>query len=339
MPTAPSSSGSTLERALYDLLRTHLGDYLSPEHLARHLGVDTSAARAALNQLARAGAGIDHHPALGYRLERIPEALLPGELTFALETRYFGRNVVVHQEVISTNDEARRLARQQAPEGTLVVAEAQRAGRGRRGRTWHSPGRVGLWCSLLLYPPEQISPGFCTTLFGVAITRAIRLHCGAPAALKWPNDVLLAERKVAGILCELHPAAESRTALIAGFGINVNQDSFPAELRSSATSIYRHTGRTFNRAGLLKKVLLEAEQAYLCAADGGEDLILEQARALSSTLGRQVVVQTDDREVRGRACDLEADGALVVEDEAGTRRVVRAGDVHYPESTGEGGSP
>ena len=318
-----------VEKQLYDLLREHLGDYLSADQIGRALGADSDSVRVLSEGLQQEGVAVEYHPVLGYRLAQLPDGLLACELNYELETRCFGQQVWTYQEVDSTNDEARQLARQRAPEGTLVVAETQRAGRGRRGRTWHSPRGTGLWCSLLAYPHPQTPLGFITLLFGVAIVRAIRLHCSVCATLKWPNDILLDGRKLAGILCELHVAADGPPALVAGFGINVNQADFPPELQSSATSIYLHTGYKVQRSALLKRILREIEQDYLCAAAGGEDLILDQARKFSSTLGRSVRVKTDDREIRGCAADLDPSGALILTEEGGARRTVHVGDVHY----------
>ena len=324
------------ENQLYILLREHLGDYLSADQISRNLGADWDYVQLLLDNLQRAGATIECHPVLGYRLDQLPDSLLACEVGYELETRCFGKQVQIYQEVDSTNDEVRQLAEQGAPEGSLVIAEGQRAGRGRRGRNWHSPPGTGLWCSLLAYPHAQTSLGFLTLLFGVAIARAIRLHCGACAVLKWPNDILLGGRKVAGILCELHATATGPAPLVAGFGINVNQEDFPLELRASATSIYLHTAQKFQRAALLKRLLREIEQDYLCAAAGGEELIMDQARSFSSTLGRFVRVETDERKMGGYAVDLDASGALILADEGGVRRAVHAGDVHHLEEPTSG---
>lgn len=246
------------------------------------------------------------------------------ELLYGLGTQCFGRRVSIHQEVDSTNDEARSLAAQGAPEGTLVVAEAQRAGRGRRGRAWHSPAGTGLWCSLLFRPPASIPPPLVALLLGTAIARAIRQCCAAPAWLKWPNDVLFNDKKVAGVLCETIPSG-----LVAGFGVNVNQERFPAHL-PAATSLYLQTGQRADRRRLLQEILRQAERLYL----GGAALILAEAGPLLSTLGQKVLVQAEGGNIRGRACGLEADGALRVQEEGGALRLVRAGDVVHLDQAG-----
>jgi BirA family biotin operon repressor/biotin-[acetyl-CoA-carboxylase] ligase len=240
-----------------------------------------------------------------------------------LQTRCFGQRVFSFAELGSTNDELRRLAREGAAEGTLVIAECQSAGRGRRGRAWHSPPGTGLWCSLLVRPPAALTPSLVPLLLGAAIAKGIRACCGVPALLKWPNDVLIRGKKVAGILCEAGPAG-----LVAGFGVNVNQEAFPPEL-PAATSILLQRGQPTERALLLRSVLEEAESLYLQACSQGPAPLLGAATPLLSTLGRQVAVQLEDRTLRGLACGLEPDGALQLRETSGFLHTIRAGDVQH----------
>lgn len=240
-----------------------------------------------------------------------------------LQTRCFGQRVFSFAELGSTNDELRRLANAGAEEGTLVIAELQTAGRGRRGRVWHSPLGTGLWCSLLVRPPAFLTPSLVPLLLGTAIARGIRTVAGVPALLKWPNDVLIAGLKVAGILCEAGAGG-----LVAGFGINVNQEVFPPEL-PAATSILLQRGQSTEQALLLRAVLEEAERLYLDACIQGPTQLIAAATALLSTLGRQVEVQLEGATMRGLACGLEPDGALQLQEESGDRRIIRAGDVYH----------
>lgn len=243
------------------------------------------------------------------------------ELLHGLQTRCFGQRVFYFDRTGSTNDELSRLAREGAGEGTLVIAEQQTAGRGRRGRTWHSPAGTGLWCSLLVRPPASLAPSLVPLLLGLAIARGIRACAGAPALLKWPNDVLIGGGKVAGILCEAGPGG-----LLAGFGINVNQEAFPPDL-PAATSIHLQAGVSVDRGSLLRALLEEAERLYLDACAQGPIPLIASALPLLSTLGRWVEVQLEGASLRGLALGLEPDGALVLEEEGGGRRLVRAGDL------------
>ena len=337
------------QQQLFDELRRRLGNYLQIEELSVILGVSVDLTRSHLEDLSADGAQLEHHPGLGYRLGGIADRLLKEEIHYELGTRSLGCDLVVRERVESTNDVARELVEAGASEGTLVVADVQSAGRGRRGRTWFSPAGAGLWCSLLLAAPSQgEDPGFLTLLLGGAIARAIRLHCGLRVWMKWPNDLVCCdrgsvltsrpgagaaiaaagERKLGGILCELLSAGKGgQSVLVAGFGIDVNLPSFPAELAASATSILLETGERTNRCLLLKEMLREIERDYLCAAAGGRDLILRQALKLSSTLGRRVLVRTEAGDLTGVAEEIRPDGSLVLAEASGKRHTVRAGDL------------
>jgi len=323
----PYSVSPSLPRQLYHLLRDRQGDYLELDQLGQALGQPTGAIQQGVLSLQAERLAIEYHPTLGCRLLRLPEALVAHELTYHLATRYLGQQVWVHQEVDSTNDEARLLADQGTPEGALVVAESQRAGRGRRGRSWYSPAGVGLWYSLLFHPPGQLTSGVLPLLLGVAIAFTLRRGCNVQACLKWPNDILIAHRKVAGVLCERYAPAGQDPVLIAGTGINVHQETFPVSLQSSATSIYQETREKPNRCLLLKQLLQETENLYLEAVESGTSRILDQAKELSATLGQDILWKVGLHQVRGRACDLLPDGALLVETESGCRQTISAGDI------------
>ena len=337
------------KQQIYDELRRRLGNYLQVEELSAAVGLSVDLTRGHLEELSADGAQLERHPGLGYRLGGISDQLLKEEIHYELGTRSLGGDLVVRQRVESTNDVARELVEAGGAEGTLVVAEVQSAGRGRRGRTWFSPAGAGLWCSLLLAAPsEGDDPGFLTLLLGGAIARAIRLHCGLKVWMKWPNDLVCCnsdnlpnsgpragagipaegERKLGGILCELLSAGKGGpSVLVAGFGIDVNLPSFPTELAASATSILLETGERTNRCLLLKEMLREIERDYLCAAAGGRDLILRQTLKLSSTLGRRVLVRTEAGDLTGVAEEIRPDGSLVLAEASGQRHTVRAGDL------------
>ena len=182
-----------------------------------------------------------------------------------LRTRILGRNIYVYNETESTNDIAAELASQGAEEGTLVVADVQTKGRGRGGRCWHSPKSMGIWASLILRPNMHVSDtAYITLLMGVSIAQAIRCSTGLEAVLKWPNDVLIGDKKVCGILSETRSSQQGLSYAISGFGINVyqTQDQFPEELRDKATSLYLATGQKHSRTALLYDILEQIEQRY-----------------------------------------------------------------------------
>jgi len=210
------------------------------------------------------------------------------------------------------------------PVGTVVVAEEQTAGRGRLGRTWHSEPGTGLYFSCVLEPPgEGAGLPVVTLALGLAVQEAIQRTTGAACDLRWPNDVLLNEKKCAGILVELHGGK-----LIAGIGVNVNQTKFPEALAGIATSLRIETGREHSREELLEQIL-EAIDAYcaLLGDEGPEAILRLYSRASSYVAGRPVVVEGVEAAFEGITDGLDASGFLWVKTARGRRRLVRAGGV------------
>ncbi len=230
-------------------------------------------------------------------------------------------------ECESTNDEARARAMAGEPEGALVLADFQSAGRGRMGRAWHSPRGSSLLFSLLLRPPlapERALQAVMTASLGAMV--GIRRETGLPARLKWPNDVLIDGKKAGGILCELGLDGDTLNYVIVGIGLNVNFDPRRVEgIPPDATSIQRELGRPQPRPALLRAILEETESRY-GELLRGRSLRGEWARALD-TLGRKVKVTLPDGELTGTAESVEESGALVLRSGDGSLRTIPAGDV------------
>jgi BirA family biotin operon repressor/biotin-[acetyl-CoA-carboxylase] ligase len=206
-----------------------------------------------------------------------------------------------------------------APEGTVVVAEEQTAGRGRRGRSWESTARAGLWLSVLLRPTTPVERlGWLPLVVGVAVARALRREADVDARVKWPNDVLVEDGKIAGVLSE----RLGDGAVVVGIGLNVDQ--VEAELPDGGTSL-RLLGRNVDRTRLLVEVLDQVAGAYR-AWQSGEDII-SAYEDLSVTLGRDVSADLGDRSITGLALRLGSSGELVIRDPQGQDIVVSAGDV------------
>jgi BirA family biotin operon repressor/biotin-[acetyl-CoA-carboxylase] ligase len=266
--------------AMLDLLRGR-ADYMTEEDLARTAGVSVAEVRLGLVNLRRQGYEIDDHPGLGYRFLAAPDAILEAEIRHGLRTRVIGRNLHCRPVVGSTNDVAAELAAEEAPEGTVVLAEAQTAGRGRQGRPWHSPPGVGIYMTCLLRPSlEATEYWILTACASVAVCRSIRSATGLRAAVKKPNDVLLRGRKVCGILTEARGGV-----VLLGIGISVNHrpEDFPEELREVATSLRMECGRPVDRIGFLRKVLEELDADYdRLRDDGGKAAVAEWERRAAS---------------------------------------------------------
>ena len=314
---------------LYDLLRRRPGEYYPADDVCARLSCTSGELEKMLETLEQAGAMFAHDPGLGMRLTGIPERLAPVEIRHRLETVTFGRRAVVKERVASTNDVAAGLAAT-FPAGTVVAAESQSRGRGRRGRRWLAEPGSSLLFSVIM--PSAPPPVGHSLLVAGAAARALIGQCGVPVRVKWPNDLVVVEgsdagdggpgmRKLGGVLCELRNGAA-----IAGAGLNVNQERFPADL-PQAVSVRQFTGRTWNRNLLLNRILRELEVEYRLASEAGHDETAERMRQLSITLGRRVAVSTESGSVTGTATELRADGSLVIESDDGARHRLLSGDV------------
>jgi BirA family biotin operon repressor/biotin-[acetyl-CoA-carboxylase] ligase len=252
-----------------------------------------------------------------------------------LATRRLGRHLVVRATVESTNDVAWEALAQGAPDGAVVVADAQTRGRGRGGRRWHAvPGR-SLALSVVLHQGcERGQLGLLPLVTGLALAQALE-RLGARPALKWPNDLLLGGRKVAGILCESRFVPRGGEAAVIGVGVNValRAEDFPDELRERATSLALEGVETAREA-VAAEFLGALEPEWTALQEGERDSLLSRWKARADFWGRLVDVHTPSGMVRGVARDLDADGALVLRLESGVETTVLAGDLETGEPVG-----
>ncbi|RMF82153.1 MAG: biotin--[acetyl-CoA-carboxylase] ligase [Nitrospirae bacterium] len=242
------------------------------------------------------------------------------------------REVHFHEALPSTSLEARRLAQAGAPEGTVVVADQQTGGRGRKGRHWYSPAGVNLYLSVLLRPtllPPERTP-LLTLAAGVALCRALQPFLGLHhARLKWPNDVLVEGKKLAGVLTEMSTTATHVDYVVLGIGVNCNHPAamWPPELAGEATSLYEITGEVRPREQVLFQVLSHLGAGYTRLQRGEAGECIEAWKRLAATLDGRVRIDRGRDVVEGVARDVDASGALVVERDDGTWETVTAGDV------------
>ena len=237
-----------------------------------------------------------------------------------------GRQLICLEEVDSTNNYAKELARAGGADGTVVIADCQTAGRGRRERSFQSPRGKGLYLTVLLrpgLPPDRLPP--VTALAGVAVCGAVERVCGVRPGLNWPNDPVLRGKKLCGILTELTGAG----ALILGIGINVSQtaEDFSPDVAAMATSLVLELGRPVSRAALAAALLEELDCMYDALRAGRWQAVLEQYRRDCVNLGRQVQLLTADGRETVTAVAVDGDFGLVVRDGAGAERTVRSGEV------------
>ncbi|MDP8214066.1 MAG: biotin--[acetyl-CoA-carboxylase] ligase [Candidatus Euphemobacter frigidus] len=252
-----------------------------------------------------------------------------GELRALLQPGHFGIPLHFFRTIDSTNDFAKKIAGRGGPEGTLVVSEEQTAGRGRMGRSWISPPGTGIWMSLLLRPPFLPSQApLITSLAAVAVAGSIRRVTGLPAGIKWPNDIIINDKKVGGILIELSAGERFVKYLIVGIGINVNTEDFPEEIREHATSLRISSGRKISRMEILISVLRELERLYSAALLSFDfKPILETYRSWSATIGRRITATRSGREFSALALDITPNGGLLIEKDTGGIEEIISGEV------------
>lgn len=313
---------------ILELLRRQEG-FLSGEDIGKELSITRAAVWKGIKKLREEGYEIEAVTNRGYRLTNPETMYNKRELEQGLKTKTMGQTIYFYEETDTTNNRARELALEGAPEGTLVVAEKQTAGRGRRGKVWESPLGTGIWMSLVLRP--QIMPAeasVLTLLCGLATAEAIEGETGLSAGIKWPNDILINGKKVVGILTEMDCEMSQVHFVIPGIGINVNTASFPPEIAEIATSLYLECGKTVSRRRLVHKVMERLEEHYeTFLRTGSFTAMLEDYRKHCITLGKEVHVLGREP-FFAEALDITPEGELLVRRaDNGKEEVVFSGEV------------
>lgn len=313
---------------ILELLRRQEG-FLSGEDIGRELSITRAAVWKGIKKLREEGYEIEAVTNRGYRLTNPETMYNKRELEQGLKTKTMGQSIYFYEETDTTNNRARELALEGAPEGTLVVAEKQTAGRGRRGKVWESPLGTGIWMSLVLRP--QIMPAeasVLTLLCGLATAEAIEVETGLSVGIKWPNDILINGKKAVGILTEMDCEMSQVHFVIPGIGINVNTASFPPEIADIATSLYLECGKTVSRRRLVHKVLERLEEHYeTFLRTGSFTAMLEDYRKHCITLGKEVHVLGREP-FFAEALDITPEGELLVRRaDNGKEEVVFSGEV------------
>lgn len=325
MPKADRSSSQVL-----DILKDRLGTYVSGNFLAAAANLSRTGVWKHIRKLKAQGYHILTHPKEGYQLVDLPDRLTPEEVLPHLRTSWLGQNYHHYVEIGSTNDQAMLLATRGAPHGTTVVAEEQTRGRGRMKRTWVSPPGCGIYVSTVFVNPLplRVAPQ-STTAASLALVRVLRRHYSLPALIKWPNDVLIGGRKIAGVLAEMQSDQDFTRFLVIGVGINVNQKGrdLAGPFRYPAGSLATELGFEVSRRDLLVAFLQEFERVYETFEREGFEGILPEYKALSAMMGKRIRVQRGDEEIAGVASGFSSEGALELLREDGTLERLWVGDV------------
>ena len=314
-----------MKEKILDYLNKKHG-YLSGDQISKHLGISRQGLWKHIQELKDSGYQIVAVPHLGYRLESCPDRLFVFEVVRGLNTKFIGKKIHYFDYLASTMDLAMQLGMDEASSGSLVLAESQIKGRGRLGRGWFSPKYKGIYLSLILRP--KILPAACpilTLMSAVSICEAVKEIIDLDVQIKWPNDVLIHNKKVAGILTEMNAEVDKVNFVVIGIGLNVNNDK--QSLIAGATSLKEQTGYSVSRILVLQELLRRIESNYSLLADKGSQIIIDKWRSFTITLGRRVKVYCQHQHVEGQAIDIDQDGGLLIRKDSGIIQKVMSGDV------------
>ena len=316
-----------MKAAILKILR-ETGDYVSGQEICEKLGVSRTAVWKVIRQLQEEGYQVDAARSRGYRIIDGPDVMTAEEVESLLDTEWAGKPVVYYPETDSTNIRIRHLGDEGAPHGTLAVADRQTAGRGRRGRTWESPGGSCIYMSILLRP--DLAPGkapMLTLVMACGVAEGIMDCADVKVQIKWPNDIIVSGKKLAGILTEMSTQVDYINHVTVGVGINVNVQNFPEEIQT-ATSLLSETGTQTKRAPVIAAVMKHFEENYKIFMQT-EDMsgLMKKYSSLLVNQDREVLILEKDAEYKAYAEGINQKGELVVRREDGTVENICAGEV------------
>jgi len=308
-------SGGTGERIL-SLLRQKKMAHISGEEISHLLNISRSAVWKQIRVLRAAGYTISAEPSKGYSLDASPDTLHPSEIRNGMKSLVIGRRIQSVTETVSTNASAFRLAEEGAEEGTTLIADFQSGGKGRMGRVWASPPGVNLYCSVILRPDiKPVAAPQLTFLSVVAVARAIERLTDLKPRIKWPNDILVNGKKVAGLLNEMSAETDKVNFVVLGIGVNINMqaEQFPADLRHPATSLFIEAGKTVSRTLFTRVLLEELDDLYREFINEGYAPVRKEWLEKSRLEGALVTVTDSGASRSGRVRGIDEYGALILE--------------------------
>ena len=314
-------------------LKENKGSWISGESLSSQLLVSRSALWKHVRALKNEGYQIESSPKKGYRFRESPDMLFVEEIRQGLKTQWLGKGYIAYYtETDSTNIRARALAMAGAAEGSIVIAETQTAGKGRRGRPWFSPSEKGIYISIIVRPaiPPSETPKL-VLLSSVTVAELLRSRTSLKTEIKWPNDVLVNGKKIAGILLEVGTEMDAVDYGIVGLGLNVNipSGSFPDDIKDSATSLLIESGKHTSRVRLVQDYLMLFEKYYEQLRSGHSDEIVATWKELTDIVGRRITLDLSGRIYSGDVTNVDDNGALMITDLMGNTHRVFSGDVTY----------
>lgn len=319
---------------LIELLSSLSDEYVSGQYLCEQLNISRPAVWKHMKELEKDGYEIEAAPRRGYKILSSPNKLSNNTIQWGLETNWLGQNLIHKPSVTSTQILAHKQAQEEAPHGTVVIADEQTKGRGRLNRSWHSHKGDGIWMSMILRPTfEPHRSPQITLLAATVLAEVLKRQCGIKPQIKWPNDVLTDGKKLAGILTELQAEQDQVNYIVLGMGINVNHDLdvFPEELHHLATSVKMKTDKSWELRTIIQDILTTFEKRYEEFIEEGFSKVKLRWEAFGYKLGEKVVIKTQQRTWTARILGIEADGALKVCDDDGKEDVLYSAEIQWGE--------
>jgi len=303
--------------------------YISGQSICDELGISRTAVWKYMNQLKEDGYGIEATQNKGYNITKYPDVLTEVELGSLFETEFFGNKIYFYDEIDSTNNEAKKKAEDGAKQGTLVIAECQNGGRGRRGKKWISPSGSGIWMSFVLKPTiHPYGASMITLVAALSVVGALKNIKGLECNIKWPNDIVANGKKICGILTEMSSELDAVNYVIIGIGININSTEFDEEISDIASSVFLETGLTIKRSQVVADFAKYFEKYYSIFMQT-QDMrgLIDEYNGLLVNVGREVKINNINSQFIGNAIGINDKGELLVKKQDGSVEKVIAGEV------------
>lgn len=317
---------------LIELLEKNQQKYVSGQQLSEQLHISRTAVWKHMKELEKDGYKIDAVTRKGYQIKEFPQKLSQNTLQWGLHTKWIGKRLIHKQQVASTQIDAHRAAIEGAEHGTVIIADEQVAGKGRMDRSWHSPKQQGIWMSIILRPkilPYQAPQ--ITLLAATVLAEIMKEKMNIIPGIKWPNDLLIDGKKVAGILTEMQAEHDQIQYIVLGIGMNVNQSisTFPEDIKQTATSIKNETNQEWSLKEIIQQILSTFETTYEQFLDKGFSGIKEKWETYGYKIGEVVTIHTLQKQWQAKLLGIEPDGALLVENEKGSTQKLYSAEIKW----------
>lgn len=319
-------------RRLIELLQAKKYEFVSGQVLANKLNISRNAIWKHMKELVEDGYNIEARQRLGYRILDVPDKVSENTLKWGLQTKWLGHHIVHKTSLPSTQTLAHQLAQKGAKHGTIVIADEQTDGRGRMERPWDSNSQDGIWLSIILKPqiPPYLAPQL-TLLTATVLADLIKEETKLQPKIKWPNDLLIDQRKVSGILTEMQAEQDQILYVIIGIGLNVNQSltDFNQSIREKVTSLYEASGEQWNRRHLIQQLLHTFEKSYETYIGEGFTNVKQKWESYGFRMGEQIRINTMNEQWKSTFLGIAEDGALLIKDRTGRTKKLYSGEIQW----------